>query len=96
MNKKESKTVGLKYNQEKDVIPGSTIKGERSIAGRIIKTAVEAGVPVNENPDLVNVLFKLDLNEEIPEFLYNAVAEVLAFVYYVKERWENKKSYESK
>lgn len=96
MDKKESKAVALKYNQEQDTAPRITAKGERLVAEKIIKTAAKAGVPVNENPDLVNVLFKLDLNDEIPDFLYSAVAEVLAFVYYVKKRWESKKSYESK
>ena len=56
------------------------------LAEKIIELAQENEVPLHENPDLVAVLAKLDLDTEIPEQLYRAVAEVLAFVYRLNNR----------
>jgi flagellar biosynthesis protein len=61
-------------------------KGQRLVAERIIALAREHGVHVHEDPDLVAVLSVLDLNVPVPEELYHAVAEVLAFVYHLNRR----------
>ena len=61
--------------------PRISAKGAGYLAERIIEIAKEHGIGIYEDPDLVEVLSKLDLNHEIPESLYRAVAEVLAFVY---------------
>jgi flagellar biosynthesis protein len=51
------------------------------VAEKIIDIARKQGIPVKDDPDLVEVLSRLDLDEEIPPELYVIVAELLAFVY---------------
>ena len=65
-----------------DVAPKVIAKGERLIAQRIREVAVEHGIPVIENPPLTQAIFRaVAVGGEITEELYEAVAEVLAFVY---------------
>jgi len=61
--------------------PRLTAKGCAEIAERIIAIAEEEGVPLYEDPGLAAALAHLELGDEIPELLYMAIAEVLAFVY---------------
>ena len=78
---KDKKAVALRYQGEKDHAPRLTAKGGGLVAKRIIELARTHGIPVKEDPDLVEVLVQLDWHEHIPPNLYQAVAEVLAFVY---------------
>ncbi len=80
------KAVALRYNAEQDAAPRVVAKGAGHVAKRIIETAEEHGVHIHEDPDLVAVLSKLDIEAQIPESLYRAVAEVLAFVYRLNQR----------
>ena len=77
------KAVALRYDEDKELSPKVVAKGAGLRADRILEIARESGIYVHEDPDLVALLSKLDLNVEIPEHLYRAVAEVLAFVYRV-------------
>jgi flagellar biosynthesis protein len=61
--------------------PRVVATGRGYIAERIIAAAQEAGVPVKSDAALANALAALDLGEEIPEALYRAVAETLAWAY---------------
>ena len=61
-------------------VPRVTAKGQGVIAERIIETARAAGVPVEDNPALAAALAEVELDEEIPETLYRAVAQVILFV----------------
>lgn len=61
--------------------PRVTAKGCAEVAERIIELAREHQVPLYEDPELSAALAHLELGEEIPEVLYLAIAEVLAFVY---------------
>jgi hypothetical protein len=58
----------------------------RKNAETIKDIARQAGVPILRNVPLAQALHKLDLEEEIPEELYEAVAEVLNFVFELKEK----------
>lgn len=80
------RAVAIKYSVESDAAPRVVAKGDRLLAERIIAIAKENGVPIHEDPDLVSILAALDVDREIPEALYRAVAEVLAFVYTVNAR----------
>ncbi len=80
------KAIGLRYDQEKEQAPRVVAKGAGLLAERIIEIAHEHGLHVYEDPDLVAVLSKLDVNTEIPGELYRAVAEILAFVYRLNKR----------
>jgi len=56
-----------------------TAKGK--VAEKIIELAKKHDIPIKDDPDLVEVLSSLDINQEIPSEIYAAVAELLAFVY---------------
>lgn len=84
--KKESpEAAALRYDIENDNAPVVIAKGEGEIARQIIKTAEENNIPLKEDKDLVKVLLQLELEEEIPEELYSAVAEILSFVFELEE-----------
>jgi flagellar biosynthesis protein len=65
-----------------------TARGRGELADRIISEARRAGVPIREDRDLVELLSQLDLNECIPPELYQAVAEILVFLYGLNEQWK--------
>jgi flagellar biosynthetic protein FlhB len=78
--------VAIKYDREKGGAPRVVAKGMRKNAETIKEIARQAGVPILRNVPLAQALHKLDLEEEIPEELYEAVAEVLNFVFELKEK----------
>ncbi len=73
--------IALSYNQDNRNSPTVVAKGKGKIADNILEQASLHNVPIYEDPNLVELLGKLDLNDSIPEQLYQAVAEVFAFVY---------------
>ncbi|RMH05430.1 MAG: flagellar biosynthesis protein FlhB [Nitrospirae bacterium] len=78
--------VALKYEPEKADAPTVVAKGAGFLAERIKEIARSASVPILENKSLARSLFKLvDVGKEIPTDLYKAVAEVLAYVYRLKQ-----------
>ncbi len=79
--KYRKKAVALRYDREKDNSPKVTAKGQGMIAEKIIELARKHDIPVKDDPDLIEVLSCLEINEEIPPDIYKAVAELLAFVY---------------
>ncbi len=81
MYRKRKKAVALRYRPGEDSAPRVAAKGAGPIADKIIALAKEHGIPVKDDPDLVEVLSKLDITEEIPPELYVIMAELLAFVY---------------
>ncbi|MGQ9628732.1 MAG: EscU/YscU/HrcU family type III secretion system export apparatus switch protein [bacterium] len=80
--------VALEYDPEVADAPMVTAKGKGYIAERIIEIAEEHDIPIREDPDLVEVLSKVDVGAQIPPELYQVVAEILAFVYRMNERAE--------
>jgi flagellar biosynthesis protein len=78
--------VALRYTPEEAEAPRVIAKGQGLIADKILEQAKEHGVPIQEDPSLVEVLAKLELNEQIPVELYQVVAEILAFVYQTDRR----------
>lgn len=81
--KKIKKAVALGYKPTSDDAPKVLAVGKGTVAEKIIATAKEHGIPLQEDSDMAEVLSKLDINEEIPPDLYQAVAEILSFVYRV-------------
>ncbi|MEE8398743.1 MAG: EscU/YscU/HrcU family type III secretion system export apparatus switch protein [Desulfobacterales bacterium] len=73
--------VALKYQPKSDHAPKIIAKGKGKLAQRIIQIAQEHDIYVHQDPDLIEVLSQLDLNEEIPPELYVIVAELLGFIY---------------
>ena len=82
--------VAIKFDKEKDKAPKVVAKGMRKHAEKIKEIAKHYGVPILRNVPLAQALNKLEIDEEIPEELFEAVAEVLAFVYKIREEQENK------
>jgi len=79
--------VALRYDPEEMVAPQVVAKGQRLIAEKIKELARQAGVPLVENKPLARALFiAVRIGEEIPEELFKAVAEVLAFVFRLRQR----------
>ena len=81
MKKKRKKAIALRYNPGEDHAPKVSAKGQGRIAEKIIELASRYGIPIKDDPALVEVLSKLDLCAEVPPTVYVAVAELLAFVY---------------
>ncbi len=78
------KAVALKYDQEINSAPAILAKGAGAVGNYIVELAKKSQVPVYRNDQLVESLFHLRENEEIPGDLYNIVAEIFAFVYSLK------------
>lgn len=76
--------VALKYDG--DSAPTVTAKGRGDLALEIIELARENNVPLDTNPELVKLLSSIPLGDEIPEALYLAVAEVIAFAYLLSDK----------
>ena len=87
---KIKKAVAVRYKPGEDDAPRVTAKGRSKVAERILELAREHGIPIKEDPDLVEVLSRLDLDQEIPPDLYVVVAEILAFVYKANQDWRQR------
>ncbi len=88
MKEKKIKTTmaaAIKYDADRDDAPKVAARGRGFIADKIIEIAKQYDIPIKNDPDLVQVLSKLDVGAEIPVELYRAVAEILAFVYSLNE-----------
>ena len=79
LNDKEKIAVALLYDKVR--APKVIAKGHDELAKSIIDIARESEVPVSEDKLLAETLSRLELNDEIPESLFRAVAIVLAWVY---------------
>lgn len=81
--------VALRYRPGEMVAPKVVAKGAGFIARKIREVAREKGIPLVENKPLAQLLYRLvEVGQEIPETLYRAVAEVLAYVYRLRQRQE--------
>jgi flagellar biosynthesis protein len=73
--------VALKYDGKN--APKVTAKGEGITAEQILAIAEQHGIPLQTEPELTKILAQIPLGDEIPNELYTAVAEVIAFAYYL-------------
>ncbi len=79
--------IAIVYDKEKMYAPRVVAKGADFIAQRIKKIASDAGIPLVENVPLARTLYKtVKIGQFVPKVLYQAVAEVLAYVYRLKRR----------
>lgn len=83
--KKVRKAVALAYELNSPA-PRITGQGEGFVADAILAKAKELGIPTRTEPELVEFLMQLKLNELVPPKLYAAVAEVLAWAYELDEK----------
>lgn len=82
------KAAALRYDRSRDQAPKIVAKGRGKVAERIMALAREHDIPMVEDRNLAQMLEALDLNIEIPPELYQAVAEVLVFVYRMNQKNE--------
>jgi flagellar biosynthesis protein FlhB len=81
--------VAIRYDMAKMETPVVIAKGARLMAKRIRDIATENNVPIVEKPELARTLFRsVEIGQPIPEDVFLAVAEVLAFVYRIDQREE--------
>lgn len=81
--------VALKYKPEEDIAPRVIAKGERKVAENIVKKAKENDIPVYKDEKLVKQLKNIELDENIPSELYEAVAQVLLFITKIdNQKWK--------
>jgi len=78
---RQKKAVALKYQPKSDNAPKVIAKGKGKVADKIIEIAREHNLYVHNDPDLIEILSQLDINEQIPPDLYVVIAELLSFVY---------------
>lgn len=75
------KAVALSYDTEKDLAPKVIANGKGFVAENILEKAEKNNVPIQEDQTLVELLSQINISEQIPEELYQAVAEVFAYIY---------------
>ncbi len=78
--------VALHYDRDAaEGAPSVVARGRGEIANRILETAVEAGVPIREDKDLLELLSMVELGEEIPVEVFGAVAQLISFLWEMNE-----------
>ncbi len=85
--KVQPQAVALRYDKSSTSVPKVVAAGRGDLAEQIIAAAQEAGIDIVEDPDLMEVLARIPLNDDIPEELFQAIAEILAFVYRINGRY---------
>lgn len=78
---KQKRAVALRYLEERDRAPRVIAKGAGVVAEALLKVAEKEEVPVVTDQPLIEALMRLEIDDVIPMELYQAVAEILAFVY---------------
>ena len=78
--------VALRYQPKRDDAPKLVAKRRGYLADKIIELARLHNIPIRQDKKLLQILSRLDLEEEIPLEVYKAVAEILAFIYRLSNR----------
>jgi len=79
-------SIAISYERETMDAPTIIAKGADHVAFKIREIARELKIPVIENKPLARALYKQEIGEQVPEELFTAVAEVLAYVYRLKNK----------
>lgn len=77
---KKETAVALKYDMEEDIAPKVLAKGQGEVAKKIIEQAQEHEIPVYKDEKLARQLGAMEIDDYIPEELYEAVAQILVFI----------------
>ena len=86
-SKKPLQAVALHYDHQPQSSPKVVATGRGDLAEQIIAAAKLAGVDIVQDPDLLEVLSRVPAGEEIPAELFQAVAEILTFIYRINGRY---------
>ncbi|WP_214740069.1 MULTISPECIES: EscU/YscU/HrcU family type III secretion system export apparatus switch protein [unclassified Exiguobacterium] len=82
--KDQKKAIALSYEQSMDA-PHVVAKGSGIVAERMLEVALANGVPVHEDPALLSLLSALNIEEQIPEDVYQVIAELFVFLYQMEQ-----------
>lgn len=82
----KSQAIAIHYDADKGQAPKVTAKGSGFVADEIIKIAKKNAVPIYQNQTLAGALMAVELDREIPAELFQAVAEVLAYIYRMDQK----------
>ena len=88
-NPRQLKAVALAY-EKSAIAPRVVGQGEGHLAQAILDKATEMGIPTRVEPDLVEFLMQLRLNDLVPPELYAAVAEVIAWAHQIDGKIETR------
>ena len=80
------KAVALKYKAYEENAPKVIAKGKGEIAKKIIEKAKKFDVPLFQNEELADMLLNVEVGEEIPPKMYDAVIEVFVWLYKLEEK----------
>lgn len=81
-----SNQIAVSLQYEGEGAPIVTAKGTGHIAQQIIETAKQYDIPIKQDAQLVELLSQVELDQQIPELLYEAVAQVLVFAYQLNNK----------
>jgi len=81
MKKDEIKSaIALKYDADEDIAPKVIAKGNNYIAKNMLEKAEKLDIPIYRDEKIVHQLRNLEINDNIPQELYEAVAQILLFI----------------
>ncbi len=80
------KAVAIGYDRDKDRAPKVIARGRGEMAEKILEKAAEYGIYIKEDKTLVELLDKFDIYQEIPEEMYEVIAEILLYVYNLEKK----------
>lgn len=87
MEKPVRLAVALKYEEEGPATPIVIAAGRGEIAEKIVQIARREKVPLHQDESLVQVLAELEIGTQIPPELYQAVAQIIAFVWRIDKKY---------
>lgn len=79
--------VVLKYRQSQENAPTVVARGKNLIAEKIMALAIEHDLPIIKNPELLNMLMTVEINEPIPREAFETVAAIYAFLIELDEKY---------
>jgi len=87
-NKHRTQAIALQWTPLKEAVPKVAASGSGALADEILRIAKENNIPIREDKDLVQILSLLDIGESIPAQVHTAIAEILAFIYWSNQQYE--------
>jgi len=87
-NKPRTQAIALQWTPLKEAVPKVKASGSGALADEILRIAKENDIPIREDKDLVQILSLLDIGESIPPQVHTAIAEILAFIYWSNQQYQ--------
>lgn len=81
------KALAVGYHSEEPALGRILARGQGKLAEQIIELARAHGIPIKEDPDLVEILSRLQILEEVPPEIYILAAEFLGFAFRLNSDW---------